>query len=115
MASGAGFRPNLTEGVWWGQLYIEIMEYVLHFDTAIIKAGAAETGALVFTVSAAVSPPGEPERTEPPGPVWVCHPTPDDSVTLVFSDTPDARWSEITEVIDQVLTAAVDQLGQQLG
>ncbi|MFF0307551.1 Fic family protein [Streptosporangium sp. NPDC004379] len=115
MANSAGFRPNLNEGVWWATLYMEIVGYALHFHTAIIKAGPPNTGALVFTVSAAVSPPGEIESNDLPVPVWACDPTPDDSVTLVFSDAPDARWPEITEVIDQVLTAAVDQLGQQLG
>ncbi|MBG0813338.1 Fic family protein [Planomonospora sp. ID82291] len=115
MAQSAGFRPNLTEGVWWGRIYIQVLDCALYFDTAIIRAGSGDTGALVFTVSASVSPPGEPESDQLPEPVWECDPTPDDSVTLVFSDVPDTRWPEITEVIDQVLTAAVDQLGQQLG
>ncbi len=114
-AREAGFFTNLSEGSWWTRLHLTVLGETLRFVVAIQRVGPGETGVLAVTVFAELVTPRPSEDDERPLPTPLLESTPTDSVTLVFSDDPDARWVEVRELIDNTLAAAVAKFAQQLG
>jgi hypothetical protein len=87
----------------------------LRFVVVIQRVGHGESGVLAVTVFTEAVAPIPSEEDERPLPTPLLESTPADSVTLVFSDNPDARWREICELIDNTLAAALTSFVQQLG
>lgn len=114
-AREAGFFTNLSEGSWWTRLHLTVLGETLRFVVVIQRVGPGETGVLAVTVFAESVTPHPSEDDERPLPTPLLESTPTDSVTLVFSDDPDARWVEVCELIDSTLAAAVAKFAQQLG
>ncbi len=108
------FFTNLTKGSWWTRLRLSVLDETLRFVVAVQHVGHGETGVLAVTVfaEALAQRASEDDRSLP---TPLLRFTPADSVTLVFSDDPDARWVEISELIDNTLAAAVARFAQQLG
>lgn len=114
-AREAGFFTNLSEGSWWARLHLTVLGETLRFVVVIQRVGRGETGVLAVTVFAESVTPRPSENDERPLPTPLIESTPTDSVTLVFSDEPDARWVEVCELIDRTLAAAVTTFARQLG
>ncbi|MGH3550459.1 MAG: Fic family protein [Pseudonocardiaceae bacterium] len=106
---------NLSKGSWWTRLHLVVLDQTLRFVIAIQRVGPGETGVLAVTVFAEAVAPLPSEDDERPLPTPLFESTPADSVTLVFSDEPDARWREVCELIDDTLAAALASFAQQLG
>ncbi|MGH3906808.1 MAG: Fic family protein [Pseudonocardiaceae bacterium] len=106
---------NLGKGSWWTRLHLMVLGQTLRFVIVIQRVGHGETGVLAVTVFAEAVPPRTPEDDDRPLPTPLLRSTPADSVTLVFSDDPDARWAEVCQLIDKTLAAAVAKFAQQLG
>jgi hypothetical protein len=109
------FFTNLTSGSWWTRLHLTVFGATLRYVVAIQKVGHGDTGVLAFTVFAESLPARDGDTDNRSLPVPLFRSNPDDSVTLVFSDEPDARWDEIRDLVERTLAAAVDHFGQQLG
>lgn len=106
---------NLSKGSWWTRLHLTVLDETLRFVVVIQRVGPGETGVLGVTVFAESVTPRLSENDERPLPTPLLESTPTDSVTLVFSDDPTARWVEVCELIDRTLAAAVAKFAQQLG
>ncbi|MGH3852736.1 MAG: hypothetical protein ACRDR6_04395 [Pseudonocardiaceae bacterium] len=106
---------NLSKGSWWTRLHLVVLDQTLRFVVVIQRVGPGETGVLAVTVFAEALAPRASEDDERPLPTPLFESTPADSVTLVFSDDPDARGREVCELIDNTLAAALDKFAQQLG
>lgn len=106
---------NLSEGSWWTRLHLTVLDETLRFVVVIQRVGPGETGVLAVTVFSESVAPRLSENDERPLPTPLLESTPTDSVTLVFSDDPAARWVEVCELIDRTLAAAVARFAQQLG
>lgn len=87
----------------------------LRYIAALQKVGHGETGVLAVTAVAESLPSRDTVTDDQRLPVPLLRSTPNDSVTLVYSDDPDQRWNEIKELVDRTLAAAVDRFAQQLG
>jgi hypothetical protein len=94
---------------------LTVLGETLRFVVATQRVGTGETGVLTVTVFAESVTPRPSEDDERPLPTPLVESTPTDSVTLVFSDDPDARWVEVCELIDNTLAAAVAKFAQRLG
>lgn len=108
------FFTNLGKGTWWTRLHLTVLDQTLRFVVAIQRVGHGETGVLAVTVFAEVLAPRGPDEDRPL-PTPLLRSTPADSVTLHFSNDPEARWAEVCEFIDNTLAAAVSQFAQRLG
>jgi hypothetical protein len=106
---------NLSKGSWWTRLHLVVLDQTLRFVVVIQRVGPGETGVLAVTAFAEALAPRASEDDERPLPTPLFESTPADSVTLVFSDDPDARWREVCELIENTLAAALDSFAQQLG
>lgn len=113
-AREADFFTNLTGGSWWSRLHLSVLGSTLRYVMAIQKVGHGDSGVLAVTAFAESLPPRDTgdDRSLP---TPLSRSTPNDSVTLVFSDDPDARWGEIRDFVDSTLAAAVARFAQQLG
>lgn len=112
-ANAVDFYSNLHAGSWWSQLRLTVFDQVLRYVVAVQKVGRGETGVLAVTAFAeATESHAEPGAARP---VSLLTPTPDDSVTLVYSDPPDARWPEVCEFTDRTLAAAIATFSTTLG
>ncbi|MGH3873363.1 MAG: Fic family protein [Pseudonocardiaceae bacterium] len=106
---------NLSKGSWWTRLHLIVLDQTLRFVVVIQRVGPGETGVLAVTVFAEAVAPLQSADDERRLPEPLFESTPADSVTLVFSDDPDARWREVCELIDNTLAAALARFAQQLG
>jgi hypothetical protein len=109
------FFTNLSKGTWWTHLQLVVLGQTLRFVVVIQRVGHGESGVLAVTVFAEVVTPRTSEDDDRSLPTPLLRSTPADSVTLVFSDDPEARWVEVCELIDRTLAAAVASFAQQLG
>jgi hypothetical protein len=107
------FYSNLRKGSWWTQLRLTVFDQTLRYVAVLQKVGRGDTGVLAVTAFAE-SVESHPEA-ELARPVSLLSPTPDDGVTLVYTDSPDARWSEVSELVDRTLAAAVAGFSNSLG
>ncbi len=114
-AREARFFTNLNKGSWWTRLHLTVLGETLRFVVVIQRVGPGETGVLAVTVFAESVTPRTSEDDELLLPTPLIESTPTNSVTLVFSDDPDARWVEVCELIDNTLAAAVAKFASQLG
>jgi hypothetical protein len=113
-ARRGGFYTNISDGTWWSSLQLTLLGQRLRFVVVTQKVGRGETGVLattVFAESVQVSPP-----TDAPSTPFVTLITPDDtdSVTLVASDTLEARHHELNDVVDRTLAASIASFAQSL-
>ncbi|MGH3566932.1 MAG: Fic family protein [Pseudonocardia sp.] len=109
------FYTNLTSGSWWARLQLTVLGATLRYVAAVQKVGHGDTGVLAVTAFAESPPPRDADGEDRSLPTPILRSTPNDSVTLVFSDEPGARWEEIRELLDRTLAAAVARFAQQLG
>lgn len=109
------FFTDLSKGSWWTRLQLVVLSRALRFVAAIQRVGRGETGVLAVTVFAEAIPAPGAREDEETLPIPLFESTPTDSVTLVFSDEPDARWPEVRELIERTLAAALAKFGEQLG
>ncbi len=109
------FFANLTGGSWWSRLHLSVLGATLRYVVAVQKVGHGDTGVLAVTAFAESPPLRDGDSDDRSVPTPLLRFTPNDSVTLVFSDEPDARWEEIATLIDRTLAAAVARFAQQLG
>jgi hypothetical protein len=80
---------------------------------AVQRVGRGETGVLAVTAFAeSVQSHGESDQARP---VPLLSSTPEDSVTLVYTDSPDNRWPEVSELTDRTLAAAIASFSNSLG
>lgn len=114
-AKATNFFANLSDGSWWVRLRLVVLKQELRFVVATQKVGQGETGVLAVTVFAELVPPHGTEEDSRPLPVPLFVPTSADSVTLDQTDSVDDRWTEICDLVERSLAAAVAQFGQQLG
>jgi len=109
------FFVNLSSGTWWTRLHLTVRGQTLRYVACVQRVGQGESGVLALTVFAEVlvqaSAPDEPR----PLPRSVLRSTPTDSVTLVYGDDVDQRWSECSELLERDLAAALAQFAQDLG
>lgn len=115
-AREVGFFANLADGAWWTRLHLRVQELLLRYAVVVQKVGRGETGVLAMTVFAETitlsgSGAGSEESTAP---VPAIRLTAKDSVTLLYSDSVDDRWTEIADAIDRTLSAAVVILAEGL-
>jgi len=112
-ANAVDFYTNLREGSWWTHLKLTVLGQTMRFVVAVQKVGRGETGVLAVTTFAeALDPNAEIDGARP---VPLLNPDPDDSVTLVYTDSIDARWQEISAVVDRTLAAAIASFSSGLG
>jgi Fic family protein len=109
------FFTNLSKGSWWARLHLVVLDRTLRFVVSIQRVGHGESGVLAVTAFAETLALRAAEDDDRPLPTPLLHSTPADSVTLVFSDAPDARWREVCNLIDNTLAAALAGFAQQLG
>lgn len=114
-AREADFFTNLSDGSWWSRLNLTVLGSTLRYVVAVQKVGQGDTGVLAVTAFAESPPPRDADSDDRPLPTSLLDVTPNDSVTIVFSDSPDTRWPEIEQLIDQTLAAAVARFAHQLG
>lgn len=74
-----------------------------------VRSLEADAGVLVIAAKAWLIPGSSSDRYHA-----LFHPGPTDTVTLVATDTMEARWPEIEELIDRTLAAAIDAFGRLL-
>lgn len=82
-------------------------------EAVVQKVGRGETGVLAVTTFAESI--GSPTEDGSARPLSLVESTPDDSVTLIYSDTVDGRWPEICEFLDRTLAAAIARFSTGLG
>ncbi|GIE76192.1 hypothetical protein Aph02nite_21420 [Actinoplanes philippinensis] len=112
-ANAVDFYSNLREGCWWTQLRLTVFNQTLRYVVAIQKVGRGETGVLAVTAFAeSVENLGENDVSRPTS---LLNPTPDDSVTLVYTDVADNRWPEVLDLADRSLAAAIASFSNGLG
>lgn len=112
-ANAVDFYSNLREGSWWTQLRLTVFDQTLRYVIALQKVGRGETGVLAATVFAeSIEAHADAEAIRP---TPLLTPTPDDSVTLVHTDSADARWPELCELADRTLAAAIASFSNGLG
>lgn len=112
-ANAVDFYTNLREGSWWTSLRLTVFGQVLRFVVAVQKVGRGETGVLAVTAFAeSLEVHGEADGARP---VWILHATPDDSVTLLFFDSAEARWPDVASLVDRSLAAAIATFSNRLG
>ncbi|GAA2703573.1 Fic family protein [Micromonospora olivasterospora] len=112
-ANAVDFYSNLREGSWWAQLRLTVLGQTLRYVVAVQKVGRGETGVLAVTTFAeSVENHADAEHTRA---VPLLNSTPDDSVTLIYSDSADARWSDVCELVDRTLAAAIAGFSNGLG
>ncbi len=112
-ANSVDFYTNLREGSWWTHLKLTVLGQTLRFVVSVQKVGRGETGVLAVTVFAeSVDLNAEIDGVRP---VQLLSPDPDDSVTLVYTDSLDARWPEIASMVDRTLAAAIANFSNGLG
>lgn len=112
-ANAVDFYTNLLGGSWWTQLKLTVFGLTMRYVVAIQKVGRGDTGVLAVTSFAeAVDVHAEAESSRPAS---LLTPNPDDSVTLLYSDSADARWPEIHELADRTLAAAIAGFSSRLG
>ncbi|MGH3821425.1 MAG: Fic family protein [Pseudonocardiaceae bacterium] len=114
-AREADFFTNLSKGSWWTRLQLVVLGQTLRFVVVIQRVGHGESGVLAVTVFAEAVAPRTSDDDDRPLSTPLFRSTPADSVTLVFSDDPVQRWTEVGELIDRTLAAAVTTFAQQLG
>src|SRR5262249_32684259 len=112
-ANSVDFYSNLREGSWWTHLRLTVFDQTLRYVFALQKVGRGETGVLAATMFAeSVESHAETESARP---TPLLSPTPDDSVTLVYTDSADTRWPEVSELADRTLAAAIATFSNGLG
>ena len=112
-ANAVDFYSNLREGSWWTQLRLSVFDQTLRYVVAVQKVGRGETGVLAVTAFAELAE--SHAEAEAPRPTALLTPTPDDSATLVYSDSADARWPEVSDLVDRSLAAAIAGFSNRLG
>ncbi|MEH1014267.1 Fic family protein [Micromonospora sp. CPCC 206060] len=112
-ANAVDFYSNLRAGSWWTQLRLTVLGQTLRYVVAVQKVGRGETGVLAVTSFAeSVENHLEAESSRA---ISLLSPTPDDSVTLIYTDSADARWTEVCELVDRTLAAAIASFSNGLG
>ena len=109
------FFTNISNGSWWTRLHLTALGSTVRYVAAVQKVGHGDTGVLAITTFAEGLPPRTGDSDERPLPVPLIRSTPNDSVTLVFSDEAESRWDEIDALLNRTLAAAVARFAQQLG
>jgi fido (protein-threonine AMPylation protein) len=112
-ANSVDFYSNLREGCWWTQLRLTVFDQTLRYVVAVQKVGRGETGVLAVTAFAeSLENLGENESSRPTS---LLNSTPEDSVTLVYTDSSDHRWPEVSQLTDRTLAAAIATFSNSLG
>lgn len=108
-AREVGFFANLADGAWWTRLHLRVQELLLRYAVVVQRVGRGDTGVLAMTVFAeTITESGSgTESEELAAPVPAIRLTAKDSITLLYSDNIDDRWTEISEAIDRTLSAAI--------
>lgn len=109
------FFSNLTLGSWWTRLHLNVLGSTMRYVVAVQRVGHGDTGVLAVTAFAEALPPRDAESEDRSLPAPLLRSSPNDSVTLVFSDDPDARWDEVRALVDTTMAAAVAKFAQGLG
>ncbi|BCJ56789.1 hypothetical protein Jiend_02110 [Micromonospora endophytica] len=112
-ANAVDFYTNLREGSWWVQLRLTVLGQAMRHVVAVQKVGRGETGVLAVTAFAESVENHTP--SEPPRHVPLLNPGPDDSVTLIYTDSATDRWQEVCEFVDQALAASIAGFSNSLG
>lgn len=105
-ARSVDFFTNLHNGLWWSRLHVVAFEQKLRYLTFLHKVGSGETGVLTLTVYAEIL--GKETSEESPSiaePAVISSPT--ETVTWTWTDTADAQWTSVTEVLDTTLASAL--------
>jgi len=115
-AREVGFFANLSGGAWWTRLHLHVQQVLLRYAVVVQKVGRGETGVLAMTVFAETITETESTAApvEPVAPVPALRLTAKDSITLLYSDNLDDRWTEISNAIDRTLSAAVSTFAEEL-
>lgn len=112
-ANAVDFYTNLLEGSWWNHLKLTVLGLTLRYVVAIQKVGRGDTGVLAVTAFAeSIDVHSELESSRPSS--LLAH-KPDDSVTVLYSDSAEARWPEVCQFVDQTLAAAIASFSNRLG
>ncbi|UGQ15655.1 Fic family protein [Yinghuangia sp. ASG 101] len=113
-ARSVDFFANLSDGTWWTRLRLSCLGQELRYLVFLQKVGRGETGVLALTVYAeSFAPePGEVTRQES-RPLVVSTPT--ETVTWIYTDSPESREENVVEVLDATLAAALHKFTSGLG
>jgi len=114
-AGEVDFFTNLAQGSWWSRLHLTVDGMTMRYVVAIQRVGHGDTGVLAVTVFAETLPSRTSDTNDRALPAPLLRSTPNDSVTLVFSDEPASRWDEVEDLINRTLAPAVSGFAQQLG
>ena len=109
------FFVNLRRGTWWTRLHLTVLGQTLRYVAIVQRVGHGESGVLALTAFAEILIPSSAPEEPRPLPRSVLRSGPRDSVTLVYGDDPDARWTECCELLDRGLAAALAAFAQGLG
>lgn len=109
-ARSVDFFANLQDGTWWTRLQLTALGQELRYLAFLQKVGRGETGVLALTVYAEMLSEGTKQEPEP-----LVVSTPTETVTWIYTDTPDAHWQNVREVLDATLAAALHKFTSALG
>jgi Fic family protein len=112
-ANAVDFYTNLRDGTWWTLLRLTVFGQTLRYVAVIQKVGRGEVGVLAATVFAELVEPHGDDESVRPTPVLTA--TPDDSLTLLYTESVDGRWPDMHDFVDRTLAAAIDTFSRSLG
>jgi fido (protein-threonine AMPylation protein) len=105
------FFADLGEGSWWSRLHVNALGQALRYLVIVQKVGRGGTGVLAVTAFAEVV---DEVKTDATDFRRAFEPTPKDSVTLVYTNSPASRWPEVAELIDRPLSVGLRYFADQL-
>jgi len=113
-ARSVDFFANLQDGTWWTGLHIVALGQSLRHLVFLQKVGRGETGVLALTVYAEIASTANDEGTRSEAePVVISTPT--ETVTWIHTDSPEARWQNVVEVVDTTLASSLATFTAGLG
>ncbi|WP_370155906.1 Fic family protein [Streptacidiphilus sp. EB129] len=113
-ARSVDFFANLQDGVWWTRLRLAALGQELRYLVFLQKVGRGETGVLALTVYAEMLSKDADEGAKQEAEQLIVS-TPTETVTWIYTDTPEARWQSVVEVLDATLAGALHKFTSALG
>ncbi|GAA4241447.1 hypothetical protein GCM10022254_70310 [Actinomadura meridiana] len=113
-ARSVDFFANTQSGVWWTRLLLFALGQELRFLVFIQKVGRGETGVLALTVYGEILSRDEDEAAKQDAERVVIS-SPTETVTWIYSDSPETHWDDVVEVLNASLAAALYKFTSSLG
>ncbi len=111
-ARSVDFYVNLSDGVWWSQLRLDILGQRLRYLVFVQKVGHGEPGVLTLTVYAEVSGDNKDESRDSAEQIAISSPT--ESVTWTYLDEDGTHWERVEELLDESLAVILHRFSSGL-